>query len=168
MIINFKKGAQIYQLLVAAIVDFFQNDHLPKWRNLLCFISFYPHEIFWWFWCLVWRFCGKGIWIWCSADNNISSWWIVLRSGSKIMLKKFNFQSDFLLSNHISATGNLWKCFSWNHHSYGCILQGVPHIICYHGLHIGLSRWPIMTLWRKMPSLTAVNVAIFLKDIPHF
>ena len=23
-------------------------------------------------------------------------------------------------------------------------------------------------VWRKMPSLTAVNVAIFLEDIPHF
>ena len=36
-------------------------------------------------------FGGKGIWIWCSADNNISSWWIVLRSGSKIRLKKSIF-----------------------------------------------------------------------------
>ena len=36
------------------------------------------------------------------------------------------------------------KMSSWNHHSYGCILQGVPHIICYHGLHIRFPRWPTM------------------------
>ena len=88
----------------------FQNGRVRKLRNLLCFISFDPHEIFWWFWCLVWCFLSKGIWIWCSADNNISNWWIFFRSGSKIRLKK-SFQSYFLLSNHISATGDLWKCF---------------------------------------------------------
>ena len=110
---------------------------------------------------------GKGIWIWCSADNNISSWWIVLRSGSKIRLKKFNFQSDFLLSNHISATANLWKCF----------LEIIIHMDAYYKEYHILFVTMASTLdyqdgqswyvWQKMPSLTAVNVSFFLGDIPH-
>ena len=66
------------------------------------------------------------------------------------LTKKFNFQSYLLSSNYISATDSLWK-FSWNHHSYGCIL-------------IYGQSWYV---WRKMLPLMVIAVTIFLSDIPH-
>ena len=115
----------------------------------------------------MWCFGGVGIWIWCSADNNISNWWIFSRSGSKIRFKKFIFQSYFLLSNNISATGDLWKCF----------LEIINHMAAYykeyHILFVAMAStldlqygqsWYV---WRKMPSLTVMIVTIFLADIPH-
>ena len=51
------------------------------------------------------------------------------------------------------------KVFYLNHHSYGCILQGEPHIVAMAStldLHSGQS-------W----SLTAMIATIFLADIPH-
>ena len=87
-----------------------------------------------------WCFWGKWLWIWCSADNNISSCWIFMKSGSKIRLKKFNFQSYFL-SNHIlfvtmASTLDLQYGQSWY-------------------------------VWWKMPFLTAMIVTDFLVGIPH-
>ena len=114
----------------------------------------------------MWCFGGKGIWIWCSADNNISSWWIVVRSGSKIRLKKINFQSDFLLSNHISATGNLWKWFLEIIIDMDAFYKEY-HIFVTMASTLDYQDGQSWYVWRKMSSLTAVNVAFFLEDIPH-
>ena len=111
-------------------------------------------------------FGGKGIGIWCSAENNISSWWIFFRSGSKIRLKKFNFQSYFLLSNHISATGDLWKCFLKSSFIWMHITRSATLFVTMAStldLQCGQSWY----VWWKMPSLPAMIVTIFLADIPH-
>ena len=146
IIINYSRGAQSYQLLVAAILDFFkisasENQGIYFVSYLLIHMKYSMVLV------LVWCFCCKGVWIWCSADNNISSWWIYLRSGSKIRLKKFNFQSYFLLSNHISATGDLWKSsFIWMHITRSTtyyLLPWPPHWICNmanHGMCDGKCR----------------------------
>ena len=42
----------------------------------------------------------------------------------------------FLVVKSHFSNSQFMKMFSWNHHSFGCISLGVPHIICYHGLHI--------------------------------
>ena len=121
MIINFKKGAQIYQLLVAAILDFFkmttsQNEGIYFVSYLFIHMKYFDGSGV-----LCDVFCGKGIWIWCSADNNISSWWIVLRSGSKIRLKKIQFSVRFLVvKSHFSNRQSmkvffLKSSFIWMH-----------------------------------------------------
>ena len=115
----------------------------------------------------MWCFGGKGIWIWCLPDNNVSSWWIFLRPGSKIRLKKFNFQSYFLLSNHISATGDLWKCF------FEIIIHMDAYYKEYHILFVTMASTLDLQYgqsWymkRKMPFLTVMIVTFFLANIPH-
>ena len=115
----------------------------------------------------MWCFGGKWIWIWCSADNNMSIWWIVLRSGSKIRLKKSIFSQISCGQITFQQQAIYEKCF------IEIIIHMDAYYKEYHILFVTMAStldyqdgqsWYV---WRKMPSLTAVNVAFFLEDIPH-
>ena len=145
---QFSKGCPKLSTLGGGYIGFFQNSHLRKWGNLLCFVSFDRST-----WDilmvlrLIWWFGGEGVWMWCSADNHISGWGIFLKSGIK-STKKFNFQSYFLLSSHILATNGLWKWFLKiiihiiSRSTTYYLLPWPPHWICKMANQN--PRWPIM------------------------
>ena len=142
---QFLKGCPELSTLAGGYIGFFQNGRLRNWGNIICFISFDQST-----WDIL-MVLVSNVMIFGVKESEYDfqmtiilvtegySWNLEVKS-----IKKLNFQSYFLLSSQISATDGLWKWFLKNHHSYGCIFQGVSHIICYHGLHIGFARWPIM------------------------
>ena len=135
IVINFRTGAQSYQLLVAAILDFFQNGHLRKWRNLLCFIFLiHQHEIF----------IGSGVW--CDvlgmkeSEYDVQMTFISVAEGyhwdlevkstknstfSHISCCQVTFQQQTVYENDF-----LKSSFLWMH-----LLPWPPHSICKMANH---------------------------------
>ena len=80
---------------------------------------------------------------------------------------KNNFQSYFLLSSHISATGSLWKWF------LKIIIHMDAYFKEYHilfvtmGSALDLQDGQSWYVWWKMLSLMVIFVTFFLANIPH-